>query len=158
MTQLNLSQITDKLNQEFAGEGRRLIFWYDEKADFAEDIDTLDLANAKVFHLQKDNQFFTKYFLEWEDTETNYLIYAPFAKPPVRENHLADTIHYSKEFFADRASLLALDLGIEEQYKPVLQEYMKFFQSKERVQKFYDLGLVHYDRKNIETGLLSVLS
>lgn len=158
MTQLNLSQITDKLNQEFAGEGRRLIFWYDEKADFAEDIDTLDLANAKVFHLQKDNQFFTKYFLEWEDTETNYLIYAPFAKPPVRENHLADTIHYSKEFFADRASLLALDLGIEEQYKPVLQEYMKFFQSKERAQKFYDLGLVHYDRKNIETGLLSVLS
>ena len=107
MAELNLNQITEKLNQEFAGETRKLVFWYDAGGEFAEDVDTLDLVNAKVFHLEPDNQFYTKYFLECVDTTTSYLVYAPFAKPSIRENHLADTIRYSKEFFADRASLLA---------------------------------------------------
>lgn len=29
MAELNLKQITDKLNSEFTGEVRKLIFWYD---------------------------------------------------------------------------------------------------------------------------------
>lgn len=51
--------------------------------------------------------------LEKVDTTTNYLVYAPFPKPPVSENHLEDTLAYSKRFYADRASLLSVDLGIE---------------------------------------------
>ena len=139
MAELNLKQITDKLNAEFATDVRKLIFWYDAGAEFSFDIDTIELENAKVLKLDRDNQFYIKYFLEREDTSTNYLIYAPFAKPSLKENHLADTIRYSKEFFADRASLLAVDLGIDEKHKPVLQHYIKFFGSKERTQKFYDL-------------------
>lgn len=127
MAELNLKQITDKLNAEFAGDVRKLVFWYDAGAEFAGDVDALGLENAKVLHLAPDNQFYTKYFLECVDRETNYLVYAPFAKPALRENHLADTIRYSKEFFADRASLLCLDLGIGEQHKPVIQQYIKFF-------------------------------
>ncbi len=127
MAELNLKQITDKLNSEFVGDNRKLIFWYDDNADFIEDIDSIELENAKVLHLEPDNQFYIKYFLECEDTTTNYLVYAPFAKPNIRDNHLADTIRYSKEFFADRASLLASNLGIDEIYKPVIHKYLKFF-------------------------------
>ena len=94
MAELNLKQITDKLNEEFTGEVRKLVFWYDDNADFIDDIDTLELQNAKILHLEKDNQFFVKYHLECVDKETNYLIYAPFAKPEIRDNHLADTIFY----------------------------------------------------------------
>ena len=36
MAELNLSQIEEKLNSEFRGEGRRLVFWYDDKGDFAD--------------------------------------------------------------------------------------------------------------------------
>ena len=140
MAELNLKQITDKLNSEFTGDVRKLVFWYDANAEFQEDIDTIELENAKVLHLEPDNQFYIKYFLECEDTTTNYLVYAPFAKPDIRNNHLADTIRYSKEFFADRASLLTLDLGIDERYKPVIQHYIKFFANKERTQKFYDFN------------------
>lgn len=157
MAELNLKQITDKLNSEFAGEVRKLVFWYDANAEFAEDIDTMDLVNAKVLHLEPDNQFYTKYFLECVDTTTNYLVYAPFAKPAIRENHLADTIKYSKEFFADRASLLTLDLGIDERYKPVIQHYIKFFGEKKRTQAFYDLELETFNRNTIEIALMSVL-
>ena len=157
MAELNLKQITDKLNAAFAGDVRKLVFWYDAGAEFVEDIDTLELENAKVLHLAPDNQFYTKYFLECVDRETNYLIYAPFAKPAIQDNHLADTIRYSKEFFADRASLLCLDLGIDERYKPVIQHYIKFFANKERTQKFYDLELEAFNRSTIEIALMSVL-
>ena len=91
------------------------------------------------------------------DTTTNYLVYAPFAKPAIRENHLADTIKYSKEFFADRASLLTLDLGIDERYKSVIQHYIKFFGEKKRTQAFYDLELETFNRNTIEIALMSVL-
>lgn len=157
MAELNLKQITDKLNSEFSGDVRKLIFWYDANAEFIDDVDSLELENAKVLHLEKNNQFYVKYFLECEDKTTNYLVYAPFAKPDIRENHLADTIRYSKEFFADRASLLALDLGIDEQYKSVIQHYIKFFANKERTQKFYDLEIEHFNQSTIEIALMSVL-
>jgi hypothetical protein len=48
MAELNLKQITDKLNQEFAGDTRKLVFWYDDKAEFLEDVDSLELSNAKI--------------------------------------------------------------------------------------------------------------
>jgi len=157
MAELNLKQITDKLNGEFIGDVRKLIFWYDANAEFKDDIDSLQLENAKIYHLEPDNQFYTKYFLECEDKTTNYLVYAPFAKPAIRDNHLADTIHYSKEFFADRASLLTLDLGMDERLKPVVQHYIKFFAAKERTQKFYDLEIETFNRSTIEIALMSVL-
>ena len=157
MAELNLKQITDKLNSEFASDVRKLVFWYDANAEFQEDIDSIELENAKVLHLELDNQFYIKYFLEREDTTTNYLVYAPLAKPSIRDNHLADTIRYSKEFFADRASLLTLDLGIDERYKPVIQHYIKFFANKDRTQKFYDLEIENFNRSTIEVALMSVL-
>lgn len=157
LAELNFKQIADKLNEELTGDSRKLIFWYDEGGEFAEDIDTLELTNAKVYHLKQDNQFKTKIFLEREDKNTNYLIYAPFSKPSIRDNHLADTLRYSKEFFADRASLLTVDLGIDEKYKGVIKKYEKFFGAKERVKRFYGLEIERFTEETIKLALLSVL-
>lgn len=157
MAELNLKQIADKLNAEFTGDARKLVFWYDDQAEFAEDVDSLELVNAKVYHLAADNQFYTKYFLERLDKTTNYLVYAPFPRPSVRENHLEDMLLYSKQFFADRASLLCADLGIDERYKPVIQHYIKFFAAKDRTKRFYDLELENFTKESIEIGLLSAL-
>ena len=157
MAELNLKQIIDRLNAEFTGETRKLVFWYDDKAEFEEDMKTVELQNAKIYLLQKDNQFYTKYFLERQDTETNYLIYAPFPKPEVKDNHLEDTILYSKRFFADRASLLSVDLGIDEKYKPIIEKHIKFFGNKDRTQRFYDLEIENFNEENILVGLLSAI-
>lgn len=155
MTELNLKQIEDKLNSEFNEEDRVIIFWYDEKKQFINDIESLNLENAKIYHLTPINLFKTKVLLEREDKDSNYLIYAPFEKPENRNNHLADTILYSKEFFADRASLLAVDLGINTVYKPVLEKYIKFFDAKERTKRFYELEVDSYNEESIEIALLS---
>ena len=157
MAELNLKQIIDRLNGEFTGDTRKLVFWYDNNAEFEEDIESVELENAKVYILKEHNQFATKRFLEREDTTTNYLIYAPFPKPDVSENHLEDTMLYSKRFFADRASLLSVDLGIEEKYKPIIEKHIKFFASKERTQRFYDLEIENFNEENILVGLLSAI-
>lgn len=94
MAEMNIKQIIDRLNAEFTGDTRKLVFWYDDNGEFVEDMQNVELENAKVYFLQADNQFATKLFLERQDTTTNYLIYAPFPKPDVRDNHLEDTLLY----------------------------------------------------------------
>ena len=158
MAQLSLNQISGKLNNEFNGDSRKIVFWYDDKGEFEADITELQLEHAKIIKLTKSNLFQTKIKLERTDTDENYLVYAPYPKPPSRENHLADTIKYSKEFFADRASLLMVDLEIEDRYKPVIQKYLKFFAAKDRTQRFYELELDCYTTETIEVGLMSVLT
>lgn len=157
MAELNLTQISDKLNEEFSGDVRKLIFWFDDKAEFVDDIDSLELNNAQILRLEPHEQLKMKYRLECVDTETNFLIYAPFPKPPIKENHLADIIHYSKEFHTDKASVVTSDLGIDERLKPVIQHYIKFFGEKNRTQKFYDLEIDHFNKTTIETALMSIL-
>lgn len=157
MAELNLKQITDQLNSQLTGETRKLVFWYDDNAEFAEDIDLLELEDAKILYLEKDNQFYIKHFLECEDITTHYLVYAPFPKPNASDNHLEDTLRYSKRFFADRASLIAIDLGYDEKFREVFTEYSKFFASKERRQKFYDLEVDANKKSDIEIGIMSVL-
>lgn len=158
MAELNLKQIEDKLNNEFKGDSRKLVFWYDEKMEFIDDIKGLDLENAKIHKLTPTNLFQTKVLLERKDKEGNYLIYAPFKKPDNRENHLVDIIIYSKEFFADRASLLAVDLGIDTSHKPILEKYIRFFNAKDRTKRFYDLEVDTYNEETIEIALLSALT
>lgn len=158
MAQLSLNQISDKLNHEFKGDFRNIVFWYDDKGEFEADMADLQLEHTQIIQLTKTNLFQTKILLERTDPKGNYLVYAPYPKPPSRENHLADTIKYSKEFFADRASLLMVDLGIQETYKPVIQKYLKFFAAKDRTQRFYDFELDHYTTETIEVGLMSALT
>ena len=157
MAILSLHQIAERLNEEFAGDERTLVFWYGDTADFAEDIDSLQLQNAKVLKLKPNTQFQTKYFLERQDTTTNYLIYAPFAKPPVREHYLEDVLLYSKRFYADRASLLCVDLGIAAKYKLVLERHITYFASKERTQRFYNLQMETYNEDTILIGIMSAI-
>ena len=40
MAEMNLKQIIDRLNAEFSGDIRKLVFWYDDKGEFAEDMQT----------------------------------------------------------------------------------------------------------------------
>ena len=160
MSELNLKQITDKLNEEFVGDLRKLVFWYDDNAEFLEDIESLELDNAKILRLEQTNQFKTKYFLECVDTTTNYLVYAPFPKPNVLNNHLEDMILYSKEFFVDKTSVIMADFGIDEVNKHIIQKYVKsgFFNNKERIYDFSQLAIDEYNESTIETGLMSVLA
>ena len=56
------------------------------------------------------------------------------------------------ERFLDNASeigRLTIDLGIDERYKSVIQNYIKFFGEKKRTQAFYDLEIERFNRNTI---------
>ncbi len=157
MAELSLRQIEEKLNTEFSNENSRLIFWYDDNSDFVDDIDHIKLQNAKVYHLAENNQFAAKVFLEREDTEGKYLIYAPFPKPSVLKNHLEDMLLYSKRFYADRISLICADLHLDDDVKDVLLKYRKYFAAKDRAQRFCELSLDDSSEDTIKLALISCI-
>lgn len=62
MAELNLKQITDKLNSEFASDVRKLVFWYDANAEFQEDIDSIELKMQRSYTLSKITNFTSNIF------------------------------------------------------------------------------------------------
>ncbi len=155
---MNLKYIQEKLNEMFAGDSRQLVFWYDEEAEFCEEINKLQLDNAQVYHLKKDNWLHAKYFLEIEDTTTNYLIYAPFPQPDDKDNYLADIAYYATPFSADKISLITQELNIPDKYKSILKKYPKFWNANSRVNSFKDLNIEKYSERKIKVAILCVLA
>lgn len=72
----------------------------------------------------------------------------------MEQNHLEDTILYSKQFHADPISLLCSDLGIGAEGKAVLQKYAKVVGEQTRKQRFCDYKLAAYTADAVETALL----
>ena len=155
---LDLKYIQDKLNEMFTGDSRQLVIWYDDTAEFIEDINNLNLDNASIYHLKEDNLLYSKYFLEIKDIKNNYLIYAPFPRPDDKNNHLADIAYYALPFCADKISLIARELNIPEQYIPILRRYPKFWDARSRIKSFKDLNIGEYSEEIISIGILSVLA
>ena len=74
---MDLKQIAQNLNEIFCKPGgRKLIFWYDAEAEFVDDVDAIELCNAKIYRLEKDNQSYSKYFLELSTSSGTLISYA----------------------------------------------------------------------------------
>ncbi|MFI3253644.1 MAG: BREX-1 system phosphatase PglZ type A [Eubacteriales bacterium] len=140
-------KITGQLNSILDGVARQILFWYDAEGEYEEDIKNLVLDNAQVHFLETDNQFYTKYLLERREKETSFLIYAPFPMPPFEDNHLSDTIFYSKTFVADRPSNLAVELGLPQELGGAfIREYRSFFAATERIEKLKKLEVTEMEK------------
>jgi uncharacterized protein (TIGR02687 family) len=161
---MNVEQIKRTLEEKFAepqkpGAKRHLIFWYDPEAEFLDEIEHLSLENAKLWRLEENNNFLTKYTLEVLDPDSNYLIYSPYPKPTEYSNWLLDTLLYSTEFNADKVTLIMTNLGvIGESLRPLFRKYEKFFNSKERTARFSELIGDYHDEERIDKAILAVLA
>lgn len=151
--------LEDILNKELTdGRKRNIVFWYDDNGEFKEDIDTLNLSNAKILKLNGRNSFYVKYILERVDKESNYLIYAPYSKPPARENYLLDIQKYSFEFFTDKATVIMRELNVTDEFlHDAFKKYLKFFNNKERYKAFKAYTLSSYTEEILHIAVLSVL-
>ncbi len=160
---MNLAEIKtildENLNKEPSyGRKRNIIFWYDAEAEFEEEFKDIDLKNAKLEYLTKNNSFYIKYLLEKEDTDSNYLIYSPNSKPLPRENWLLDIEKYSEEFSTDKATVIMRDLGVkDESLRNVFRKYMKFYSNKDRYKKFSSYNIQDFSEEKIDIAVLSTL-
>ncbi|MBD7937605.1 BREX-1 system phosphatase PglZ type A [Cytobacillus sp. Sa5YUA1] len=158
---MNINQIEAALSDIFNeplkdGEQRKIVFWVDKDNEFAEDIEHLTVDKVKVHTLTDSNQFQTKYLLEEEDPTSPYLIYTNM-ELGVEDNWLADTVFYSKTFYADRISLILSELNIDPSLRAVIKKYERFFNNKDRFRKFSALNIETYSEQIIELSIMSVL-
>lgn len=156
---MNFNKIEDKLNNIFnSSSNRKIVMWYDENKEFIEDINDINLEKAQLYKLEKDNWIYTKYFIEIENPNTNFLIYAPFEKPSDENNYLADMVHYSTLFSADKIDIIINELKIPSKYKEIVKDYSKFWNSNNRINLFKQLNLPQINKTYIELGILAVLA
>lgn len=155
---MDLQEIQSKLNTLLAGTDRKIVFWYDDDAAYAEDIDSIKLDEGnKIWKLNDHNWFETKLLLEERDTESNYLIYAPFARPDDKENSLVDIFYYSQHFYTDKLVQLMGDMNIPMECQDEMKKYKKFW-SAGNVTKFQRLQITDYTPEKLSLGVMCVLA
>lgn len=164
MSDLNLNQIQSHLNKLFITYGeRKLVFWFDPKKEFEEDIDNgvIQLENARIKKIEPQTQFLIKRFFELEDRDNNYLIYAPFKQMSNEDenNHLLSILKYSSIFNADRIALVMDQLKIPTELHETMATYSTFFGAKSRIQGLEKLAITNMKTKEeIITSLMAVLT
>src|SRR4030065_1689454 len=109
---MDVPKITDALQRIFYEEGNRIVFWYDATQEFEDAVPHIKLEDVKVLRLDRIGALELKINLELEDPAGKYLIYAPFHEPTEKDNWLLDIQLYSRQFHADRASILLDELGL----------------------------------------------
>ena len=155
---MDLQEIQDKLNTLLDGTERKIVFWYDDDAAYAEEVDQLQLAgDSKVIKLTGNNSFATKLLLEYQDLTTNYLVYAPFARPEDKENSLVDIFYYSEHFYSDKLIQLMGEMNIPPECQDEVKKYKKFWAGN-NLQKFKSLEIDNYTNDTIDLGILCVLA
>ena len=161
---MELDKIEKTLEEKFTRElsdakKRHIIFWYDENKEFAEDIEELNLNNAKLWKLTGNNNFETKYQLEVVDQQSNYLIYSDKPEPAKRENWLLDIQKYSDIFTANRTTLIMQEFGVEDySLRYIFKKYEKFFDNKKRRERLKKYKLNDYREENFDIAIISALS
>lgn len=155
---MDLQNIQDQLNTEFSRSNTRIIFWFDDKGEYEDEVSELQLNQAKLHILDGSNWFYSKWLLNESDTESKYLVYAPFPKPSDAENPLADMYYYSTSYYTDRVSQMAQEIGIDQRFKEQLSQYSNFWKNKNRIEKFKELGIDYFNVESIDIGLIAVLT
>lgn len=155
---MDLQNIQDQLNTEFSKSDIRIIFWFDDKGEYEDEVSELQLDNAKLHILNGTNWLYSKWLLNESDTEGKYLVYAPFSKPNDAENPLADMYYYSVPYYTDRVSQMSQEIGIDNRFKEHLAQYSNFWKNKIRIEKFKELGIDHFNVETIDIGLIAVLA
>lgn len=76
---MDLGTITQELNKRFMAPlpefyKRRIIVWYDEEQEFAEQISDIEITGAKVLTLTGTNNFLIKKQIAVDEPAQNFLI------------------------------------------------------------------------------------
>ena len=155
---MEITEIQDKIKELMAEPERTIVFWYDDDAAYKEDVENGFVLKdgAKLWILEENNWFKTKLLLEQEDTESDYLIYAPFPRPDDRENMLVDTFYYSKHFYSDKLVQIMGNLNIPVECQDEVKRFKKFWTSG-NVTKFDKLQITEFTPETVDLGILCVL-
>ena len=155
---MDFQEIQDKLNALLSGDERRIVFWYDDDASYAEEVDYFELAEgSRLFKLTGGNTFAAKLLIEEQEPETSFLVYAPFERPEDKANPLADMFYYAEHFYSDKLLQLMGDLNIPPERQDEVKRYKKFW-TPGNVTRFKELQITEYTKESVELGIICSLA
>ena len=136
---MDLGTITQELNKRFMAPlpefyKRRIVVWYDEEQEFAEQISDIEISGAKVIALTGTNNFQVKKQIAIDEPTENFLIYNPLSYEDVEDDWLIDVEMYSEEFRADLTAIWMDEMGIPQTValRNQVKKYSKYLNAKSR--------------------------
>ena len=156
---MDVTQITDALDQVFNDEQVRVVFWNDPDREFVRSLPDIALEGVEVLKLDEVGALEAKVRIEQEDPAGRYLLYSPAEEPDYENDWLLDMRLYGRSFRADRASIILRELGLAHQHlRQHLAKRRKFFDNKERVHKLTNLVSSEDLELDLDRKMLAVVA
>lgn len=112
----------------------RLIFWYDENQELADQYNELSLDKVKKIHVQ-GNEFEVKHIVTKQFPTDQFLLYFTNKKPQNEENWLLDLELANYIFQTDQEAMFLQEMGLSYHLKELVGEHLEFFKAKDRRNK-----------------------
>jgi len=159
MASTSTKHIKEALFQFFHDDGHRIVFWNDPEGEFTDTLKELDLGDVKLIRLDEYAPLEIKILLELQDKTGAYLLYDPNPEPAPEDDWLLDIRLYSRTFYADAASIILNELGLE---KASLRLFMgkrkKFFRSRNRLEKLKKWVMPGDQEKELDLKMMAVVA
>lgn len=133
----SIAAVQPHLERRF--ESHRIVFWHDPDAQYTEDLDGLDLPDVQTIRVA-NNEYGIKHRILRDEATAKFLIYRAGLIPTGTDNWLLDLELAYGIFTADRASLVAQDLGLTvDGIAEALRDHEKFFNATKRTDSLKSL-------------------
>lgn len=138
-------------------QDHRVVFWHDPDGQYAVDLDGLDLPGVQTIRVANDEYRIKSRLLRDEPT-SKFLVYRSGPVPTGTANWLLDLELAYGVFTADRAALVAQDLGLTgEGIDEAVAAHEKFFNATKRVQSLKVLLSPGDDAKKLQAKITAVV-
>jgi hypothetical protein len=134
---MSTARIQSALDKAFGQQ--RLVFWYDEAAEWWPEFDEVQMAGIEKVSVQ-NNELAVKHRVCREAPGQKFLLYfRGQGRPAEKENWLLDLLlAQGPAFSPDRASLALIEAGLPFEFKALTERHLEFFRCGKRVGKLND--------------------
>ncbi|MDY7545497.1 BREX-1 system phosphatase PglZ type A [Glaciimonas sp. CA11.2] len=154
---MSTSRIAESLNTLFTQQP--IVFWNDADAEFASQVDQLDLPDVQLIRLDQTPALQAKLMIERETGDKRWLIYAPNEEPEAAQDWLLDVRLRGKPFRADSTSILLEELGLASH---ALRDHLKlrgkFLRAKDRIERLKRWVEPHDSADDIDRKMMAVVT
>lgn len=168
-----LNAVAAMLAKRYAepGERGRIVFWLDEKGDYADDVQSMFGADSQ-FEALRDVElivaggtpFTDRYTMTIEHPDRKFAVYMTGVQPAPSDDWLLDMkLAYAPVFSADRLSMILTELApdasqeMRKQWLAVMSKAPRFFDSKSRIHKLAERLNAQDDTRRLQAKMIAVL-
>ena len=134
----------------------RLVFWYDDKAEFIELFESIQIQDVEKIIIE-NNEFTLKYKLLIEQPTQHFLLYQSKEKPIDNENWMLDLLLSNYEFHTEASSLYLQELELPQEFKTLIQQHEDFFANQKRINDLKALLETDDRESKIRLKMLSII-